>query len=745
MRPTLFAGAPLACALLLASAASAQDTCIDAGIDPGCCEIVCNVNPLCCAIAWDAACEQLLVELGCGCSGSTPIKGDSTTFDTTAATRDLNLAGICDPGPFGNDTVFNYVVFTWTAPANGRYTLSTCNTADFDTRIAIADGCNPFNVFGCNDDGTGCATFTSELTVELSAGTSYYIYLGGYSEADIGTGTLSIAPFEVSLSLNGAHFFPELDAGAGKWYASYTVSAGATWLDIRDKVAALGGMLASPKTVEDSFTLGTVVRATGGAGTCAFGLSQDVNAKDYLEPAGGWRWADGTTVDYAKWNNGEPNDGGGNGENHAQLQVAYFGEFWNDLPVDAAWNRVVVEFPAAGHPDFAAPANDERKGAVAIEQGALTTVSFVGASTSAGSLCEDPMFYDRWYTFMPEADDTYKIVVCGNNFVANVAIEDATGELVACTGGACSIEVDLLAGMTYTLQVGSPTADSAGNPTILVEPAPVIVSLDAISVNFVGGTFNDGGDGGRCDDTADFPAGAGPWGTLHWSNLVGKSSDDAAAFAAAGNGDAPTALKDGTATATGASVTWSVGNTWRIFSFPANDSDRMRRGYLDTNGFPEITVTVNDLSYEQYTAVVYFGADGGDRAGSVSVNGAAPIFFLSDPVPGGNFNPLSEATATDAASAARASYAVFRGLTGPSCAMTIVENGPNLGFMGFQIIKESAVPACPADLDGDGAVNAADLAALLSSWGTAGADLDGDGSTNAADLAALLSAWGPCQ
>ena len=65
--------------------------------------------------------------------------------------------------------------------------------------------------------------------------------------------------------------------------------------------------------------------------------------------------------------------------------------------------------------------------------------------------------------------------------------------------------------------------------------------------------------------------------------------------------------------------------------------------------------------------------------------------------------------------------------------------------MGFQIIKESAAPACPADLDGDGAVNAADLAALLSSWGTAGADLDGDGSTNAADLAALLSAWGPCQ
>ena len=53
-------------------------------------------------------------------------------------------------------------------------------------------------------------------------------------------------------------------------------------------------------------------------------------------------------------------------------------------------------------------------------------------------------------------------------------------------------------------------------------------------------------------------------------------------------------------------------------------------------------------------------------------------------------------------------------------------------------------PLCPADLDGDGQVNAADLAALLDSWGTGKVDLDGDGNTNAADLAALLSAWGGC-
>jgi hypothetical protein len=48
------------------------------------------------------------------------------------------------------------------------------------------------------------------------------------------------------------------------------------------------------------------------------------------------------------------------------------------------------------------------------------------------------------------------------------------------------------------------------------------------------------------------------------------------------------------------------------------------------------------------------------------------------------------------------------------------------------------------DLDGNGAVDASDLALLLGAWGSAdpAKDLDGDGTVNAADLAILLGAWG---
>ncbi|MEY3141841.1 MAG: hypothetical protein RLY21_334 [Planctomycetota bacterium] len=54
-------------------------------------------------------------------------------------------------------------------------------------------------------------------------------------------------------------------------------------------------------------------------------------------------------------------------------------------------------------------------------------------------------------------------------------------------------------------------------------------------------------------------------------------------------------------------------------------------------------------------------------------------------------------------------------------------------------------PACPADLDDNGQVDASDLAALLGAWGGTGTgDIDGDGSVGASDLAAMLNAWGAC-
>ena len=58
-----------------------------------------------------------------------------------------------------------------------------------------------------------------------------------------------------------------------------------------------------------------------------------------------------------------------------------------------------------------------------------------------------------------------------------------------------------------------------------------------------------------------------------------------------------------------------------------------------------------------------------------------------------------------------------------------------------------AFHSLPGDLDGNGVIDAADLAILLGSWGpcpNCPADFDGDGDVDAADLAQVLGAWGLC-
>jgi hypothetical protein len=57
-------------------------------------------------------------------------------------------------------------------------------------------------------------------------------------------------------------------------------------------------------------------------------------------------------------------------------------------------------------------------------------------------------------------------------------------------------------------------------------------------------------------------------------------------------------------------------------------------------------------------------------------------------------------------------------------------------------LEYDLVTALPGDLNGDGAVNGADLAILLGAWAnSADGDLNGDGNTDGADLVILLGAW----
>lgn len=128
------------------------------------------------------------------CADAIPITDGETAFSTESATTDgPSLPAECDEGfgvILGQDIWFDY-----TATCTGTATFSTCDTANFDTRLALYNTCGvcpPIELVGCNDDGPNCADFTSELIVDVVEGACYTFRLGGFG-TNSGSGTVRVS------------------------------------------------------------------------------------------------------------------------------------------------------------------------------------------------------------------------------------------------------------------------------------------------------------------------------------------------------------------------------------------------------------------------------------------------------------------------------------------------------------------------------------------------------------------------
>ncbi|MFO0829526.1 MAG: S8 family serine peptidase [Phycisphaerales bacterium] len=161
------------------------------------------------------------------CGDAIPISNGVTSFSNIGATTDGPANATCNFS--GYDQIGADVWYLYTATCTGPLTISTCGTANFDTKIAIygqnifgSCGC-PGGLFGapilgCNDDASGCAGFTSSLTVDVTAGKCYRIRVGGYQGAQ-GSGTLSITCGACVGDINGDGQVNAVDLGAllGSW------------------------------------------------------------------------------------------------------------------------------------------------------------------------------------------------------------------------------------------------------------------------------------------------------------------------------------------------------------------------------------------------------------------------------------------------------------------------------------------------------------------------------------------------
>ena len=167
-------------------------------------------------------------------------------------------------------------------------------------------------------------------------------------------------------------------------------------------------------------------------------------------------------------------------------------------------------------------------------------------------------------------------------------------------------------------------------------------------------------------------------------------------------------------------------------------------------------------------ACLFIGNTGGDGGGLVTVGAGAAMFedctfqdndaFFNG---GGAYNTLGSPTFTgctftgNTAEFGGGGMATVLGTTTlEGCRFWC--NTPNAISGGYEgsdnCINEDCTecaPDCPADLNGDGTVDGADLTLLLADWGCTGAgcvgDFDGSGTVDGADLTIILSAWGDCE
>ena len=203
------------------------------------------------------------------------------------------------------------------------------------------------------------------------------------------------------------------------------------------------------------------------------------------------------------------------------------------------------------------------------------------------------------------------------------------------------------------------------------------------------------------------------------------------------------------------------------FRFPAGATGAQQRrdveafclSFGDIHGGIGAQTTANGTTNDTARITQFMSIAGGNSVGLIvkgTIDGIGRGFVFQ----GGVFRSdrADEPTRTAAALLALAT-------TGGELTYTVVPAGSQLrlgidrdldGFLDRDEMDAGTDPADSASIPGvcvadispaipDGLVNGADLAVLLSAWGTPGlTDLDGSGSTEAADLALLLGAWGAC-
>ena len=148
----------------------------------------------------DVTLTKLNVPANDACQNAIAIQlGSNQVFTTSNATTDGPDHDTSNPCfQFGDPGASADIWYTYTADFTGTVEWSTCDEANFDTRMVIyqpGSACppQPEDIYGCNDDGTDCPaqSFRSQVFFDVTEGETYVLRLGGWN-GESGTGEFDL-------------------------------------------------------------------------------------------------------------------------------------------------------------------------------------------------------------------------------------------------------------------------------------------------------------------------------------------------------------------------------------------------------------------------------------------------------------------------------------------------------------------------------------------------------------------------
>jgi hypothetical protein len=138
----------------------------------------------------------------------------------------LDLAGFCT-FPIGTPVLVDAKIVSFTPSATGLHVIGNCadTGTTVDARLAVLTQCGvPGSMLACDDDGctNGAAPYTSKIEIELNAGTTYYIAVGGFNAAAVGPFNVEITgpsapPCPADLNGDGSVGGADLGLLLGNW------------------------------------------------------------------------------------------------------------------------------------------------------------------------------------------------------------------------------------------------------------------------------------------------------------------------------------------------------------------------------------------------------------------------------------------------------------------------------------------------------------------------------------------------